>query len=405
MFGLSKKSNKGEAAARSSLKRPAVEEATSMAADSAIVGGLLRSPEAANIERGRSALAEIDAAIDADKVALDNIVVAHHLVQLANDLNGHDYGSKITVLWTVYTKRCTVLQKYFCTYIPAAVVLRRVQVPRGVWILKRVWERGVLVIDDVYRAEASRKTEPDVEAAFWEARSCYLYAHQCRGARRRESILRDIFSVMINLLTLADADAMPGCEHGRAAKTLPNIQGDLRQVKSKIQRALLIEARHRYLAGMLAGALIIGAGVIVIVRLVLTFTHVSIDTLGLGVAIAGGAGALLSVMTRLTTNNLQVDQDAGPRLVLLAGSFRPVIGAIFAFAVYMFIEGDLIPIKVTATGRSATYFFLGIGFLAGFSERFAQDAVTRAGTIMSDTGPLAEPASPPEAPSRSPETN
>ena len=375
VFRWRKNANEGKTA-RGSLKRSSVEETTSVAVDSAIVslGGMLPRPQqVANIERGKAALAEIDAAIKDHTVDLEHIVLARYLGQQADDPSTEDYISKIGPLKTFYPPSGIVIQQYYCTYIPAAVVLRRIRPERNV---------TSLVIDDVYLPEASRETDSDVEAGFWEARSCYLNARQCRGPRRRDSIVRDIFSVMINLLTLADAGAISGYDHERATKALPKIREDLRRIKAEIARALLIEARHKYLAGMFGGALVLGLGVIGIVRIVHVYTHVSIDTLGLGVAVAGGVGALLSVMTRLTANNLRVDPDAGPKLVLLAGSFRPVIGAIFAFVVYMFVEGGLIPIKVTATGLSATYFFLGIGFLAGFSERFAQDAVTRAGSVI-----------------------
>jgi hypothetical protein len=60
------------------------------------------------------------------------------------------------------------------------------------------------------------------------------------------------------------------------------------------------------------------------------------------------------------------------------GLMRPFIGALFAVALYFFIQGDLVSVFQLPDGEQAQrYFFAGLGFLAGFSERFAQDMVAQ----------------------------
>jgi hypothetical protein len=83
---------------------------------------------------------------------------------------------------------------------------------------------------------------------------------------------------------------------------------------------------------------------------------------------------------------------AGTALIRLAGGFRPVVGAIFGLALYIFIEAGLFPIKLTVTGQKLTYFYLGVAFLAGFSERLAQDAITKAGTVIGSNSSQEEPS-------------
>lgn len=357
----------------------------SAARDIAPVGGMSPAREVVSVRRGESSLAELDGAIESGSVGLEHIVVARYLSQDATNPYGSvseraEYASRVANLSSIYFARQDwgVADRLFCTYIPAAVVLKGAPIFRG-------REVGRFSIEVVYLPEASRTTHPLIEEGLWKARRYYLEADQCRSAPRYNSIVRDVFTLIVNLLSLADAEAMKGYDPGRTARALPKIEEEFRRVEAVIDRALLIEARQVYLAGMFMGALALGGGVLLIRYLVSVFSQVDIDTLGLGVVIAGGAGAILSVMTRLTANNLSVDPGVGSRLILLAGSFRPLIGGLFAFALYVFVQGGLLPIEVTATGVEATYFYLGVAFLAGFSERFAQDAVTRAGSVIADT--------------------
>jgi hypothetical protein len=62
---------------------------------------------------------------------------------------------------------------------------------------------------------------------------------------------------------------------------------------------------------------------------------------------------------------------------------RPGIGGIFALAVFVFVESPLVPLA--AASKSDTYLLVALGFLAGFSERFAQDVFVRSGQGL--TGP------------------
>lgn len=332
-------------------------------------------------DENQAFLAELDAAITGRKVDLGHIVLARYLSlrkPLLRVTKGADstYADRFETLQNIYFQSWTIVDRHYCTYIPAAVSLKRSNS-----------EQRQFEIEFVYLPDATKTTSPEIEAAVWKARSYYLDADQCESVRH-DPIVRDIFVLIAYLLDLADAEAMDGYDRKRTAQALSKVGDELRQIGIEIERALSIEARHYYLAGMFIGIVVLLIGVPAINLITKHFTSVQIDTLGLGTVVAGGVGAVLSVMTRLTANNLRVDPTVGRPLVLVAGGFRPLIGGIFAFAIYIFVRSGLLPIKVTVSGLQATYFFLGIAFLAGFSERLAQDAVTRAGSVMSDTGPL-----------------
>jgi hypothetical protein len=89
---------------------------------------------------------------------------------------------------------------------------------------------------------------------------------------------------------------------------------------------------------------------------------------------AGGAGALLSVMSRMSSDSLRIRYEEGPTALMLAGAFRPFIGGISGVAVYVLYKAQLLPVQVPS-GASDFFTFGGLAFLAGFSERLAQDAL------------------------------
>ena len=83
-------------------------------------------------------------------------------------------------------------------------------------------------------------------------------------------------------------------------------------------------------------------------------------------------------MERLTSGKLEMNHEAGRTINVALGLMRPFIGALFAVALYFFIAGDLVSVFQLPDGEQAQrYFFAGLGFLAGFSERFAQDMVAQ----------------------------
>jgi hypothetical protein len=101
------------------------------------------------------------------------------------------------------------------------------------------------------------------------------------------------------------------------------------------------------------------------------------------VATAGAVGAVVSVLWRMTSDSFRMNlptlshEMKGTDLRLVAG-LRPVIGLVFGLASIALVMGAVIPVD-TRTGATQTALFAGIAFLAGFSERLAQDMFVRSG--------------------------
>ena len=101
---------------------------------------------------------------------------------------------------------------------------------------------------------------------------------------------------------------------------------------------------------------------------------------------SGAIGAVISVMIRITRRQgLDVDSEQGWFVTTLAGGFRPIIGAVLGAALFVLIGGGLIPLP-NPTGSNIVFFYAGLAFLAGFSERWAQDTIVHSAPKIPNSG-------------------
>ena len=160
-------------------------------------------------------------------------------------------------------------------------------------------------------------------------------------------------------------------------------QRDLRKMEQFTRRSARRAALQCYLMGLPMGAAI---GILLVICTFKSQIIGKIDDNSSTIAFclaAGAIGAVISVMVRITRGTtLDVDYDRGRVVTALAGSFRPVIGAVFGGALYVLVQAGLLPLHVpTADSLGASpcdhtvFFFIGLAFLAGFSERWAQDTI------------------------------
>lgn len=164
-----------------------------------------------------------------------------------------------------------------------------------------------------------------------------------------------------------------------------------------------------YLKGMLLGALVLGvvlAAVLATIAVVGTVRRPAADLLL--VALAGSAGAVFSVLARMTSGSLQtnlptLDHDMKNTDLRLIAALRPLVGLVSALALYVLVKGGIVPMS-TGTDATRTALATGVAFLVGFSERLAQDVFIRSGNgllgTMGDSpakGPAAGLTPPPGA--------
>jgi hypothetical protein len=92
--------------------------------------------------------------------------------------------------------------------------------------------------------------------------------------------------------------------------------------------------------------------------------------------IAAALGAFVSVLSRMTRGQLVLSYESGKTMMRLLGAIRPLLGALFGAAVFVLLESQML--GISPPQHPSEYYYVGIAFLAGFSERFAQDMIAKA---------------------------
>ena len=106
----------------------------------------------------------------------------------------------------------------------------------------------------------------------------------------------------------------------------------------------------------------------------------------------GAVGALVSVMTRMAGGgNFTIDYEVGRPALRRVGSFRPVIGAIFAVVLYFSLRGHIIQLKTVTGKHDLIYFYGALSFATGFSERRAKIVLGGASRILGEDPEESEP--------------
>jgi hypothetical protein len=157
-------------------------------------------------------------------------------------------------------------------------------------------------------------------------------------------------------------------EHNKLVKYLSNEFIDIKEhfVKCAQRRALT-----EYYGGMLKGL-----GLILVIA-VLTFffgnfISLTIVTAFAGSLLAGGIGAIISVMQRMKSGVFNPDYEAGPGHNSRLGINRPIIGAVMGAVLYLLMMSGLLPLNIPENGSKHLYYVFSIAFTAGFTERWAQ---------------------------------
>jgi|SRR5215218_6530436 len=178
-------------------------------------------------------------------------------------------------------------------------------------------------------------------------------------------------------------DSLPPPEPAFKAD-LANCRREVASSQRRFKEAIHRSAQSRYWQGAVAGVCLLALISIVIG---LIFWWRGADA-AFGVALpAGGLGAMVSLLQRMSSGKLLLDVDASRDLLEVFGMVRPLIGAVFGLAVMVLLLGGLVP-AVTIPENQELAFFAGVGFLAGFNERWAQDMLkSSAGQVGLDADP------------------
>ena len=353
MSVVSKRSAPSEAAPREPAERSAVEEE------------LAPYPELA-------------AAIKSNRASFDTYVRSRYLA--TKRFNSDDASREVYARWRSRVLEAYQLESgkicgsYYCEHIIGAAA--RTNRPRLALVFNsRTWgpEEQLLTCCD---------------GLYWEGID-YL------AGSDRGTFVERLYSVSTDALAMLDSRC--GVNGGRPAPAAPPVGDDAATVRAEALDALQRKlddvrafyahaapkrARLRYLGGVVAGfafTIVLAA----LLLLVLSFSSVSSADREEIVAIwiAGAVGAVVSVMQRVSSDSLVVHHEAGRAELFLLGAIRPLLGGAIGVALYALFAGGILDFAMPDNENvREIYYFAGIGFLSGFSERFAQDMLVRSAT-------------------------
>lgn len=293
------------------------------------------------------------------------LVYAHHEWRSATNGDRPEQAEELyrQTLKRFQTTYGDVVSAYWCSHIESAVALtkkpRRFPLPPQIEFHRETdW--------------ATRRA-PEIAAELHRLDELAIRARTVLSGVRETTCLHLIAACAGHLLSLADTAAAPK-DPGELDAALAEEKKRIEDIQKYYCEAANGQAQIVYFAGMVTVAALVS----VLGGLVLLLHR---DTFLVGVVglIAGAVGAVVSVIQRITNQSFQVDYDIGRPYAFFLGGLRPMIGGALAIAVtYTFDSGILhLPISSTSTHQEHLALVV-VGFLAGFSERWAQDTLATA---------------------------
>jgi hypothetical protein len=275
-----------------------------------------------------------------------------------------------------------ILDSYFANNIRAGAVLVKTNASKTWrWRERR---RLFVCVDKSDILSGASGFDHVIWRTIWTARQTEREADYVLSHRTRKVFANMLHQVAVYLVETIDAlhtimddgKDVTTAALERAAKTAT---AELSKLEQYVEHAAIRAAIRLYLFGL-------PLGVAALAAIIFIANHTNIPSgeelsFGTITVVAGGVGSIASVMFRLTRGQrLSVDTQQGPAVTVFAGLFRPLIGAVFGAALYVLVKGGLLPLHA-APPVPEKDFFAGLAFIAGFSERWAQDTIVRSAPI------------------------
>lgn len=307
--------------------------------------------------------------------SLDDLIVAY------NEEGTEAYRPRFETLRGSFERSqdARIEEQYFTPLTDGAAVLLR-EDGTGIWKIKFSYDSGI--------------ASPGFDEVMCALHSEQLQSSILLRGLAQHIVVQRIYAVISNLLSVLDS-----C-HGRQSKledserakrltaAVESGRKELTSIREFVRQSTRRQAIGRYLLGFPIGIVVAALAVLGVAAMSFTIGESGGNGM-LAVCLGAGAiGAVISVMARITGGKqLDIDSDQSKLITMLAGAFRPVVGAVFGAVLYALILGGLLPLDVPDAGGQAgggaeaggdiRFFFAAVAFLAGFSERWAQDTIVQ----------------------------
>ena len=334
---------------------------------------------------------EYELAIASKTVTIDQIVDAYRKKEHGTSLAElSTYAHYYQLLYDCFAENNNGIEKsYFASYTSTAVILtkdKELHVKLAASLVQDVELIGIVSRLTLLHLQAREILSPD------DFRTCmdpvFTVISFCL-----EALDTSYYSLQTSPPT---TDSDPNRIMAEQRATVKEVlKREYKRAEEDFFRVLQRTALVRYFYGMLIGIGLLVSLILASVFYVNRFTQVDPSSFARAVlvaAVAGSIGATISVLTRISSGRFSLSrgtlalQRVRSKMLVLLGGLRPAIGAAFASAFVVFQIGNLIPIK-PAEGVLLPAYYAGVGFIAGFSERWAQDMVVSTSTTLLEERP------------------
>jgi hypothetical protein len=275
-----------------------------------------------------------------------------------------------------------IVDAYWCTNQASAVAL--------------TVKRRPLMLPDVVRlhwaTDWSTKEQPKLMTLLYRCESLAVKVHEVLRDTSQRLAMQSLFTVISFLLGFGETDR---AHNDRAVAELDrNTRKELRLIEDYYHKAAARSGQIVYVAGMLLGMVPVALLIVLALVLRLADSHNLSARQGILCFAAGAIGALMSVMSRMNSGRVRVDWEFGKDTLRTLGALRPFVGGIFGLITFFALKSGVVALDISDAKRS-TYFYVLFAFVAGFSERLAQDMLL--GPTVQAAGRVRRPRDQPQA--------
>lgn len=320
-----------------------------------------------------------------EKVTFADLVLAHHLRQrrlydtAKSDASAHAFAlaeaadkAYQTRLKLFQTEHGTIARAYWCSYAVSAVAITEQQVRLPWWKLRRKEMRRSLHAE----TDWATRDAPELAHQLHKIDNLAVRADEILRGTAENIVMQLLLAAASHVLSYVDRKEGPPRDPPTIKKIVARSEAELDEIRHQYRRAGENSSRIVYAGGMLRGACLLGA-LAAIAGLILWAAHDfhrhPKPTWSLIAAIAaGGVGASVSVLLRMAKGSFDQDYEVGRKTTRRLAMARPFVGAAFAAMIFLLLKSGLIDIGGIKGKEQTIYFFAAVGFLAGFSERWAR---------------------------------
>lgn len=264
-----------------------------------------------------------------------------------------------------------VVHAYWCSHVESAAALTE---------KKRSISWATPLTEFHRESDWATKNAPDIARELHRCDELAVRARIVLRGIRQRICMRLVMASAAHLLSLADARAAH-TDETKVAAALEEERAALDKAEAYYCTAANGQAQIVYFVGMVFTAAVISA----VTGICLAANWVGVEYAAL---IAGAVGAVISVVQRINAGQFDLEYDVGRPYAFFLGGLRPLIGGASALVIaFAFKSGVLnLPLNSKHSASEEQFALVVLGFISGFSERFAKDTLAAAaGTVVPDS--------------------